>query len=412
MNLDIHTGVQTALMLTVLAVLISFVSGIRAIRKGRTLKFFRIRRDRMLAGYRMIVFALVLVLVGIFLFRFAEPLIYNVYPPTATLTPTTTQTPVPTITLTPTISPTPTITLTPSETDTPTITPTPHIPLVVEATFVSTITPKPGVIFSALQFGQMLDKATYQLVNPATVFKNPVGHLYALFSYDGMTDGVQWSALWYRSGELVHFETGPWDGGTGGRGYTDWQPDPWLWNPGEYEVQIFVGLDWIVSGTFSVEGQPPTPPPSATPTPLPTPSRTATPTRTPSITPSLTPTPTRTPSITPSLTPTRTATPTRTLTNTRSPSPTPTITLTYTPRPPTWTPKPSLTHAPTYTPAPPTIAFTHAPTYTPAPPTATFTHMPTYTPTRARLLLSEPLKPFSARAVPIRWQFARPAGRY
>ena len=90
MHLDIHTGVQTALVLTILAILISLVSGYRSIRKGSALKFFRMRRDRMLAGYRMIVFALALCLVAFFLFRFAEPMIYRVYPPTATLTPTAT----------------------------------------------------------------------------------------------------------------------------------------------------------------------------------------------------------------------------------------------------------------------------------------------------------------------------------
>lgn len=366
MNLDIHTGVQTALVLTILAIIISFVSGYRSIRKGSSLKFFRMRRDRIMAGWRMLIFTFFLILLAIFLFRFAEPIIYRVYPPTVTLTPTATRTPIPTITLTPTITQTPTITLTPSETDTPTITPTPHIPLMVEATFVSTITPKPGVVFSPLQFGQELDKTTYQLVNPGTVFKNPVGHLYALFSYDGMTNGVQWSALWYYNGELVHFETDPWNGGTGGRGYTDWQPEPWLWLPGEYEVQIFVGLEWVVSGTFTVEGAAPTPPPSPTPSPIPTSTRTPTPTRTPTFT--LTPTPTRT------------ATPTPTPTPTLGPSSTPTATFTFTPRPPTWTPIPSLTHAPTPTPAPPTSPPTHAPTYTPRPPTPTFTHMPTNTP--------------------------------
>jgi hypothetical protein len=378
MNLDIHTGVQTALVLTILAILISFVSGYRSIRKGRSLKFFRMRRDRIVAGWRMIVIGVALMLVAFFLFRFAEPTIYRVYPPTVTLTPTATQTPIPTVTLTPTISQTPTITLTPSESETPTITPTPHIPLMVEATFVSTVTPKPGVIFSPLQFGQELDKTTYQLVNPADVFQNPVGHLYAMFSYDGMTDGVQWSALWYSNGALVHFETDPWNGGTGGRGYTDWQPEPWMWEPGTYEVQIFVGLEFVVSGSFTVEGAAPTPPASATPSPLPTAT--------------LTPTSTRTQTATMTLTATRTATPTPTSTSTRGPSPTPTATLTYTPRPPTWTPipsltraptqtwTPSLTHAPTYTLAPPTASYTHAPTYTPRPPTATFTHMPTNTP--------------------------------
>ncbi|GAH59162.1 unnamed protein product, partial [marine sediment metagenome] len=44
----------------------------------------------------------------------------------------------------------------------------------------------------------------------------PVGHMYALFSYDGMLNGSQWSALWYREDDLVFFESKPWDGGSSG----------------------------------------------------------------------------------------------------------------------------------------------------------------------------------------------------
>ena len=128
---------------------------------------------------------------------------------------------------------------------------------------------------SPLQFAQSIDN-NYQPINPTTQFTNPLRRMYAIFSYDKMTPGVQWTALWFRDGELVHYEFKPWDGELGGYGYTDWEPSPDKWLPGDYQVVIFVGTEWKVVGTFTVEGQPPT----ASPTRFPTYTKTATFTRT------------------------------------------------------------------------------------------------------------------------------------
>ena len=208
----------------------------------------------------------------------------------------------------------------------------------MEAQFQSVITPNPDTVFSPIVFTQDLDD-NFQPVAPAEVFTNPVGHLYAVFTYDQMIVGSQWTAIWYRGTELVHFETSPWDGGTGGIGYSDWNPEPEKWLSGEYEVQIFLGLTWKTSSRFTVEGEPPTPIPS----------------------PSLTPTRT----VTPTPTATLTLQPTFTLraTDTRQPSQTPT------PTPTTGTIAPTVTYtrAPTYTPSPTVPTATRAPTYTPSP---------------------------------------------
>ena len=379
LNLDIHTAVQTALVIAVLFVAYSLWYGIRSIRKARSLKFFRMRRDRMVAGWRMIFIALGLSLVALGLNRFAEPMIYNFFPPTPTLTATPTITLTPTMSLTPSITLTPTITKTPSVTDTPTASSTPHVPLAVEAQFLSTITPNPNAVFSPLVFSKALDE-NFQPIEPAKVFQNPVGHLYAQFSYDGLIKGVQWTALWYYGTELVNFETKPWDGGTGGIGYTDWNPEPQLWLPGEYEVQIFVGLAWKISGRFTVEGQPPTPLPSATPSLTATPTPTSTSTRTPTAT--RTPTPTRTNTATPGPSPTRQPTATPAPSATRQPTGTLSATPNLTLRFPSLTPSLANTHAPTYTASIPTRTSTHAPTYTASIPPPPATHQPTNTPTR------------------------------
>jgi hypothetical protein len=328
MNLDIHTGVVTFVVLLFVLAVIGFWSGIRLIRKAHSLKFFRMRRDRMVTGWRLLGISILCVIVALIARQFAEPVAYHFFPPTITPTLTPTVTITPTITLTPTITHTPTITPTPSVSDTPTITPTPHVPLVVEKLFISTTTPNPAAVFSPLQFATALDK-DFIPIEPGIVFQNPVGHLYAQFTYDKMTPGAQWSALWYYGTDLVHYETSPWDGGTGGIGYSDWEPDPSQWLVGEYEVQIFVGSSWKTSGRFTVEGEPPTAVPSSTPTL------------------------------------TLTATSTLLPTDTRVPSQTPT------PRPTYFTPTltPPNTHAPTFTNTPVTPPATHAPTFTNTPQT-------------------------------------------
>ena len=174
----------------------------------------------------------------------------------------------------------------------------------IEDEFEGEVTPSPDAVFSPLQFSRRIDDE-WQPVDPAVEFENPVGHLYGTFSYNNMTDGVQWTALWYREGELVYFETTIWEGGSGGYGYTDWEPASDQWQPGFYEVQIFVGTEWKVSGYFSVIGEPPTP--TITNTPTQTATSTVRPTQTGTASPTQTLWPTRTPTIT--LTPTRTRTP-------------------------------------------------------------------------------------------------------
>ena len=346
MQLDIHTGIQAALVILVFVILLLVWSGVKAIRSAHGLPFFRMRRERMVRGWRMLFFAVIFIIIVVMLNTQAEPLIYSYFPATVTFTITPTITQTPTISLTPTITLSPTITKTPSVTDTPTITPTPFIPLVIEARFDSSVTPNPNATFSTLTFTDGLD-ALYRPLRPGTEFENPISHMYAIFSYDSMLQGSQWTALWYREDELVHFETIPWDGETGGLGYTDWAPPPEEWLPGLYRVILFVGLQWKTSGEFIVFGNPPTPAPSLTPTPTNTATRTATPTKTRWPTPTLTPTRTLRPTNAPTLIPTVTLTRTPYLSPTFTLSPTPYPTLTRTPVTPSITPQPTQTRTPT-----------------------------------------------------------------
>ncbi|NMC13862.1 MAG: hypothetical protein GYA34_13390, partial [Chloroflexi bacterium] len=241
LSLDIHSAVQTTLIIVVILIVFLFWRGYRSLRAARKLPFFRLRRDRTVSGWRMLLSAFGLIFVALFLNYQMEPFIYRFFPPTATITLTPTITFTPTISITPSITLSPTITLTPRESYTPTITPTPYVPLAIAEEFQGTITPNPQAKFSELTFTQGID-AMYRPVASGTAFNNPVGHLYAVYSYDQMLDGSQWTALWFRNGELVFYETKVWDGGTGGFGYTDWNPEPEELKPGNYQVQIFNGM--------------------------------------------------------------------------------------------------------------------------------------------------------------------------
>ena len=254
MGLDIHTTTITISIISLIAAIFSLWSGLRSIQSGRRSEYYRIRHEQEVTGWRLIGLSITLVIFTLITGFFGEPIIYSVYEPSPIPTRSPTITLTPTISLTPTITQTPTITVTPAISYTPTPTSTPFIPMSILAQFESSITPNPDAAFSPMVFSNRI--ANGQPVNPKTVFFNPVGHVYAVFSYNNMIAGSQWTALWFYQGELVHFETIPWDGVEGGWGYTDWNPSPEIWKPGTYIIQIFVGEAYKTESSFTVEGSP------------------------------------------------------------------------------------------------------------------------------------------------------------
>jgi hypothetical protein len=96
-----------------------------------------------------------------------------------------------------------------------------------------------------------------------------------------MKNGVQWTLLWYRDGQLVKYDTSPWGGGTGGIGEYELDLPVEKWLPGTYQIIFFVGVEWKVLGEFRVTGAPPT----ATPSPYPSITPTLTNTNFPTFTP-------------------------------------------------------------------------------------------------------------------------------
>jgi hypothetical protein len=292
LSLDFHTFVRTAAILAFLFALFNGRRGIILMRNRDSHPYFRVRQQQLTKSWRHLFTSGLLILIGIWLFFSGEQAIYRVFKVTRTPSPTLTQTLSPSPSFIPTLTLTPSTTATLQFTYTPSPSPIPILPNSIIALFESSVTPSADTVFSPITFSTGLNLETYNTVGAGTSFENPVNQIFATFSYDQMIAGVQWTALWYRQGELVHFEILAWDGGTGGLGFTDWAPNAEEWLPGSYQVQIFVGEQSVVIGDFQVVGEAL----SSTPTSSATPSSTVTFTQT--NTPTITATHTRFPTYT------------------------------------------------------------------------------------------------------------------
>ena len=150
-----------------------------------------------------------------------------------------------------------------------------HLPVVRQraGTLEGDVTPQPDVQINDLKFSTRIQDGLPSVIS--TNFSNPIRRMYVFFTYDKFDQGVQWTALWYRDGNLVCHESYPWDGGTGGYYYSECDVPVDGWQPGAYFVQIFVGHDFKRAGSFIVEGTAstlaPVPIPTAMLVPTPTP---------------------------------------------------------------------------------------------------------------------------------------------
>ncbi|MCW5874219.1 MAG: hypothetical protein KIS88_06190 [Anaerolineales bacterium] len=290
--LDIQSFIRVASFVLLFFGMYALFAGRASIRSASEVPFYRVRQQRKFSGWRSMFIGILLLAVAAWFGVYGERTAYRIFP----VTQTPTLSPTPSLTFTPSL--TPSLTLTPSETPTlqftltPSITPVPVLPGGIAAEFTSQVTPSGAAVFSPFVFARGINLSNYQPIGAAAVFEHPVSGIYALFSYDQMQEAVQWTALWYHNGDLVHYETKPWDGGTGGLGYTEWLAPSEEWLPGRYQVEMYVGTEVKLVGNFEVIGQLST----STPTPSPTPTSTPSPTRTPTPLPS--PTHTRQPTAT------------------------------------------------------------------------------------------------------------------
>jgi hypothetical protein len=254
-------GVAGLLLLVGLALTLA---GLMAMRQPRRAIILRQRRREQLRGMNRLLTGILLLGVACLVSVFGQPMIEAFVPPTATPTvsPTPTATPslsaTPTVTLTPSRTLTPTVTLTPSATYTPSLTPTatlsptPALPRAQLTLPVGTltVTPPPQAVIANLRVSRF--NACRSQSGVATTFSPNPKTLYALFDYNNWLPGVRWSNVWLYNGQPLLVETLLWDGSTGGCGYADFDNGGQPWPAGEWEVQIFIGDQWLDTTRFTI----------------------------------------------------------------------------------------------------------------------------------------------------------------
>ncbi len=77
MSIDIQAGIIAAVLLTLVFFLISVISGIQAVLSGKNIKFFQLRQNQILRGWRLIVLGIFWALLGILVYFFGEPVAYR-----------------------------------------------------------------------------------------------------------------------------------------------------------------------------------------------------------------------------------------------------------------------------------------------------------------------------------------------
>jgi len=157
-------------------------------------------------------------------------------------TPTATEPAIePTATPTP-VEPTPTRrpTATPKPTNTPTPLP-PSEPVIGPITFATGVT----------------DDS--QPVGAGLVFPDSIKEIHAVFSYEGMSDGLPWERRWYQDGEDVGGGSGAWDAGESGIFDLSLTAGGEPLGAGTWKLEIYVNGELAQTGTFVIQA-------SATPT--------------------------------------------------------------------------------------------------------------------------------------------------
>jgi type VI secretion system secreted protein VgrG len=220
--------------------------GWRELQSAKLLPFYQVRRNRIARGWRFIIIGVAVALVAISTQILGVGTLKRLAPGPVVSPVEQTDLEV-TERLTATVTRTPEDTATPSITPSPTERGTPALPEGLADSFNESVTPDSRAVFGPI------DVAT-EIFYPAQPgeeeFESVEGPLYGLFSYDFLEEGVRWTAVWIWENAVICVESKPWDGGRGGWGYTECEPD--RWEPGEYFIDMFLGQEWWISVEFTV----------------------------------------------------------------------------------------------------------------------------------------------------------------
>jgi len=231
---------------------LAIVGGLLILARARRSPYHQLRRQALVRGWRLLFFGAGLLVMAGLMKPVGLPMLEGMVPSTPTLRVSPSPTHSPTFTLTPssTPSPSPGPTLSSTPTPLPTLSLTPALPLLfITPPGTVTVTPLPEAVAANLRFS-LRDDCT--VAGSRERFDAKPMKIFAHFYYDNWSRGVQWSGVWYHNGQLLFVETLIWEDSTGGCGFTNYENQGQPWPAGDYEVQIFIGDRWLLSGRFAV----------------------------------------------------------------------------------------------------------------------------------------------------------------
>lgn len=154
-------------------------------------------------------------------------------------------TPSPTPTVTP-VPPSPTPTATPSPIP-PTATPTLPAPGAYFPTSVARTPAPPEAKIGPIQFAAGITRDV-EAINPNRRFPATIHSIYAVYSYSGMQNGLDFTAVWYKNGVEVSRGSEEWRWGVKASSYSYFNP------PGEglYKLELYINDSVLATGLFEI----------------------------------------------------------------------------------------------------------------------------------------------------------------
>lgn len=154
-------------------------------------------------------------------------------------------TPSPTATVTP-VPPSPTPTATPSPVP-PTATPTLPAPAAYFPTSAARTPAPPGARIGPIEFAAGITRDV-KAINPNRRFPASIHSIYAVYSYSGMQNGLDFTAVWYKDGVEVSRGSEEWRWGAKASSYSYFNP------PGEglYKLELYINDSVLATGLFEI----------------------------------------------------------------------------------------------------------------------------------------------------------------
>lgn len=260
-------GAALAALLALALVLIAM--GLQGIGAARTMSYFRLRRERMVQAWTQVLLGVGLLALAGIVWVFARP--------AATPPSTAGETAPVSATASATIRPLFTSSLTetfglpnvsnnaelatalaaPAATATPVATRDPDATPVYPAAYITppgplTVTPWPNAVAGIIRLNTINDCTNRNLAG-LTTFKPDAGPIYAMFDFNNWIANAMWTEVWYLNDTIIHIQSYYWQGSTGGCAFVDYDNDGQPWQPGDYEVQVWMGNTWMERSRFSVQ---------------------------------------------------------------------------------------------------------------------------------------------------------------